>query len=89
MMLRTVELDAVSLQYVFASTNKHSCHVTSIARPTPAPGVALTGGMGKWELGNDLAVWNNKQPVFCSSGAVVRLYSLLSNKGLARMVDAP
>ncbi len=36
MMLRTVDLDAVSLYYIFASTNERSCHVTSIARPTPA-----------------------------------------------------
>ncbi len=38
-MLRTVDLDAVSSLYVFASTNEHSCHVTSFARPTP-PGLA-------------------------------------------------
>ncbi len=42
-MLRTVDLDAVSSLYVFASTNERSCQVTSLARPTP-PGV-------EWALG--------------------------------------
>ncbi len=36
-MLRTVDLDAVSSLYVFASTNEHSCHVTSLARPILPP----------------------------------------------------
>ncbi len=34
-MLWTIDLDAVSSQYVFASTNEPSCHVRSLARPTP------------------------------------------------------
>ncbi len=40
-MLRTVDLDAVSSLNVFASSNEHSCHVTSLARPTPPPGFTV------------------------------------------------
>ncbi len=35
MLNHTVDLDAVSSLYVFASTNEHSSHVISLARPTP------------------------------------------------------